>query len=443
VSILANLKSTDPRSGITGSTRRRVKRSIPTFLAALVALALFCPATPAQADVVLTWNEIAVRTFNQQGQNAFTQGRFGAIVQLAVFEAVNAITGAYEPYIGVEAQPGASVDAAAATAAYRVLKTYFPAADIDQAYATTLAAIADGPSKTNGIATGEAAAAALIANRQNDGSSPAAVSPVGLPLAGVWQLTLPPGCAATATGGVFYHWQNLRPFGVPDPTAFRAAPPPSFTSAEFTRDYNEVKRVGAVNSPKRPENRSDVARFYHASSPTLIFNLAARQVAAMQRRSISHNARSLALINMAINDSLIASFGSKYHYNYWRPETSIRFLGDYGNTNTTPDQTFVPYISTPCFPSYPSNHASASTGGAEMLRLIYGGGPHYITMSNPYNATVANLSMRYLTVGKILDDVDDARVYGGVHFRFDQTAGRKLGSAVARYVYANNLKRAN
>jgi hypothetical protein len=417
---------------------------LKSTVTALVALALLSPAAPAQADVVLTWNEIAVRTFSQQGQNAFTQGRFGAVVSLAVFEAVNAITQKYEPYIGVEAQPGASVDAAAATAAYRVLKTYFPtAADIDQAYAITLAAIPDGTSKTDGIATGEAAAAALIANRQNDGSSPAAVSPVGLPVAGVWQVTQPPGCASTATGGIFYHWQNLRPFAVPDPAVFRSAPPPSLTSAEFTRDYNEVKRVGAINSAKRPENRSDVARFYHASSPTLIFNLAARQVAQMQRRSISHNARSLALINMAINDSLIASFASKYYYNYWRPETAIRFLGDYGNVKTAPDQTFVPYIGTPCFPSYPSNHASASTGGAEMLRLIYGAGPHYITMSNPYNVSVANLSMRYLVADKILDDVDDARVFGGVHYRFDQTAGRKLGRDVAQYVYANSLKPAN
>jgi PAP2 superfamily len=146
---------------------------------------------------------------------------------------------------------------------------------------------------------------------------------------------------------------------------------------------------------------------------------------------------------MAINDSLIASYASKYHYDYWRPENAIRFLGNYGNSKTTPDPTWLPYIGTPCFPSYPSNHASASTGGAEMLRLIYGRGPHYITISNPYNSAVANLSMRYLTVYKILDDVDDARVFGGVHFRFDQTAGRTLGRSVARDIYANNLKRSN
>ena len=430
MSILVNLKSFAPKSGI------------PTILAALVALALLCPATPARADVVLKWNEIAVETLVKQGQNAFTQGRYGAIVQLAVFEAVNAITGKYEPYIGVDAAPGASVDAAAATAAYRVLKTYFPAADIDAAYAATLAAIPDGPSKTNGITTGEAAAAALIANRQNDGSSPAATSPVGLPLPGVWQLTMPPGCAATATGGIFYHWPNLRPFGVPDATAFRPAPPPSLTSRTFTRDYEEVKRVGSAGSEKRPQDRSDVAVFYNLSSPTLVFNLAARQVAEQQRRSFSHNARSLALINMAINDSLIASFAAKYHYNYWRPENAIRYVGPYGNANTTSDPTFVPFITTPCFPSYPSNHASGSNGAAGMLRLIYGDGG-YITMSNPFNPALAHLSMRYRTFDKICDDIDDARVFGGIHFRFDQVEGRKLGRAVAKYIYLNNLKRAN
>ena len=173
---------------------------------------------------------------------------------------------------------------------------------------------------------------------------------------------------------------------MPDVVAFRPDPPPSLTSSEFTKDYNEVKRVGGVDSTERPQDRSDVARFYAASSPTLIFNLAARQVADAEHRSISENARALALLNMATSDSLVASFATKYHYNFWRPETAIRFLAFYGNSKTPPDPTFVPFITTPCFPSYPSNHASGSNGAAEILRRIYGEGGHAITMTNPFNA---------------------------------------------------------
>ena len=411
--------------------------------AVLLAVALLCPATMAQADVVLKWNEIAVKTMIQQGQSPFGQARVAAIVQLAVFEAVNAITQDYDPYIGIAAPAGASAEAAAATAAFRVLTSYFGlVAGLQQAYDDTLAAIPDGLSKTSGVQVGEAAAAAMIANRAGDGSSPPLTSPVGLPGPGVWQVTLPPGCAAGATGGANYQWQNVKPFGVPDVVAFRPAPPPSLTSSEFTKDYNEVKRVGDVDSTERPQDRSDVARFYAASSPTLVFNMALRQVAEAEHRSLSDNARALALLNMATNDSLVASFSAKYHYNFWRPENAIRFLGDYGNPKAPPDATYVPYITTPCFPSYPSNHASGSNGAAEILRRVYGEGGHTIRLTNPFNPTVANLEFDYSTFNEVCDDVDDARVFGGIHYRFDQVAGNRLGREIATSVYKNNLRKA-
>jgi len=412
--------------------------------AALVAVVLLCPATMAQADIVLKWNEIAVKTMIQQGQSPFGQARVAAIVQLAVFEAVNAITGEYEPYIGITVPAGASVDAAAVTAAYKVLKALFPMApDIDQAYADSLAAIPNGLAKTSGIGVGEAAAKAMLDNRVGDGSSPPQTSPVGLPAPGVWQMTLPPGCAAGTTGGANYQWQNVKPFGVPDVVAFRPSPPPSLTSSEYTKDYNEVKRVGDVDSTERPQDRSDVARFYQASSPTLVFNMALRQVAEAEHRSLSDNARALALLNMATNDSLVASFSAKYHYNFWRPENAIRFLSDYGNPKTPPDATYVPFISTPCFPSYPSNHASGSNGAAEILRRVYGEGGHTIKLTNPFNPAVATLAFDYSTFNEVCDDVDDARVFGGIHYRFDQVAGNRLGREIATYVYKHNLRKAN
>ena len=297
-----------------------------------------------------------------QGQSPFTQARFLAITQLAVFEAVNAITGNYKPYLGTVVAPaGASADAAAVAAAYVVLKNYFPlASNLDASYAASLAVIPDGSAKSGGIATGEAAAAQMIALRLDDGSSPPQFSVPASTNPGVWQLT--PSC--TVAGGIFFQWQNVTPFGVPSApgskawiAAFAPDPPPALTSNRYAQDYNEVKTVGNVTSDltERPQDRADVARFYAAASPSSVFNLAARQVAAAEGSTLSENARALALLNMATNDSLVASFWTKYHYNFWRPETAI-FEGDFdGNAKTDPDVTYVPYIRTPCFPSYPSN----------------------------------------------------------------------------------------
>ena len=408
---------------------------------AVAVLMLVASPAKARADVVLTWNDLAVRTFIGQAQSPFSQARYMAIVQLAVFDAVNAITRDYEPYIPLVAPVGSSPEAAAATAAYRVLKNYFPAAPlIDTEYAASLAAIPDGPPKTNGIATGEAAAAAIIAKRVGDNSSPLTISPVGPPIAGVWQITLPTGCAATAVGGSFYNWQNVTPFAISKVQDYLLPEPPVIRSATFAKDYNEIKRVGGVGSTQRPADRADVARFYAASSPAYVFNLAARQASTARNLSLSKNARLLALLNMASSDALVASFYNKYHYNFWRPETAIRFPDKFNNL-TSPDPSFAPYITTPCFPSYPSNHASGSRSAAAILERIFGDAPVSITMTNPLSAPVANLQFNYTTFNQICIDIDDARIYGGIHYRFDQDAGGRLARAVANTVYRNYLQK--
>jgi hypothetical protein len=421
-----------------------------TLRAVAVVLSMLSTPAIARADAVLDWNALAVETLVRTGQNPFAQARFSAVVQLAVFEAVNATThqyAAYAPqgtYAGVVAPPGASPEAAAVQAAYRVLKTYFPLSvnpDLDAARAASLAAIPDGAAKDDGIVVGELAAAAMIALRQDDGASPPAVSPVGPAIPGIWQLTSPPGCAVTATGGSLYQWGSVTPFGVPAIEGFRPGPPPALTSNEFARDFTEVKTVGSVTSSARPADRSDVARFYQASSPTLLFNLAARQLAGVAGGSLTANARALALVAMAINDSLVASFSTKYFYNFWRPETAIRFVGDYGNRKVDPDPSYTPYISTPCFPSYPSNHASGSNAGAEMLRRLFGEGEHVLHIANPFNPAAAGLAYTYTTLNELVGDVDDARIYGGIHFRFDQEAGGRLGRAIATAVYKGNLRK--
>jgi membrane-associated phospholipid phosphatase len=195
--------------------------------------------------------------------------------------------------------------------------------------------------------------------------------------------------------------------------------------------------VGSLDSTERPPDRSDVATYYAATSPTQAFNQAARQVAQEQRRSLSENARALALINMAISDSLVAAFFNKYQYNFWRPETAIRAGDTDGNPKTDPDPSFLPFIVTPCFPSYPSNHGSAANAAAAVMRRLYGEAGHSMTLSNP---AVPTIVLQYTSFSQITNDISDARVYGGIHFRTDQDAGALLGLAVGKAVYKHNLR---
>jgi len=422
------------------STRFGKARRTLSHLSVVMMLALLFNSPVARADVVLDWNAIAVNTAIANGQNPFAQARYAAIVQLAVFEAVNTITRDYQPYLGnIVAPPGASAEAAAVQGAYRVLVTYFPnsASVLNTERTNSLALISDGQAKNDGITTGDAAALAMIALRANDGSSPPQFKVPGPPVPGEWQAT--PSCPIVngIAVGTFFQWQNVVPFGIPSAQEFLLDPPPALTSNGYAKAYNEVMIVGDLISTERPQDRANVALFYAVSSPTLVFNQAARQVAQEQGRSLSENARALALINMATNDSLIASFFNKYHYNFWRPETAIRAGDTDGDPKTNPDPNFVPFITTPCFPSYPSNHGSGSNGAAQVLRRLYGEAGHFITVSNP---AVPSTVLQYTTFKQITDDISDARIYGGIHFRFDQVAGARLGRAIGRAVYKNNLR---
>jgi hypothetical protein len=277
----------------------------------------------------------------------------------------------------------------------------------------------------------------MILKRIGDNSAPppAGLYTPGPVVPGKWQLT--PSC--TAGGGVFFDWGKVTPFGIKSVDRFISDPPPALTSRRYTKDYLEVKAVGSSNGTERPQDRTDVARFYAAASPAFVFNTAAQQASAAQRRSIAHNARALALINMAINDSLVTSFATKYDYDFWRPETAIRAAHTDGNRKTDPDTNVAPLILTPCFPSYPSNHASGSYAGGEMLERIYGAGRHSIALTT--TVLGSPMTLQYTKFKQITDDIDDARVYGGIHFRFDQEAGARLGRGVAGYVYRHNLRR--
>ena len=399
-----------------------------------LALALTAAAhSHTRTDGVLDWNAIMSATV--AAQNPFAQARFAAITQLAVFEAVNACTERYRPYLGnMTAPAGASAEAAAVAAAHGVLKHYFPgnAAALDAARGQSLAAIEDGGAKANGIAVGEAAAAALVVARLDDGATPPQTFLPDSTDAGVWQPT-PPAFGP----GILLHWQNVRTFGIKSSDQFRSAPPPRLWGRRYARDYDEVMTVGSTSSAVRPQHRTDVARYFAVVSAMDAWNSAARQVIATRRRSLAENAQFLALMNMAISDGLVSSMETKYFYQFWRPVTAIVSGGADANPRTDADASWLPLVTTPAFPSYPSAHASASYAAREIAERLLGRHHIRFELSHP---GVPGVLLSYESFDDLTDDIDDARVFGGIHFRFDQDAGAIQGQHVGAYVATHNLR---
>jgi hypothetical protein len=406
------------------------------WAAALLLAIVLAPAlqSAARADAVTDWNTIMQATVSTPPTNPFFQARWGAIVQLAVFEAVNAIEGDYEPYLGIiVAPPGASPEAAAIAAAHRTLVTLRPssAAALDAARAASLAAIPDGPEKEAGILVGEDAATAVLLLRAGDGWD-AVVPYMPGTEPGAWQPT-PPAFAPAS----FVHWGQVTPFGLANGSQFRLPPPPALHTGKYANDYNEVELLGRINSPFRPQDRTDVARFYAAATPVQVWNSGARQVSAAQGKTLSENARIFALLAMAMADGSIATFDTKYHYNFWRPVTAIRNGDLDGNGLTDPDPDWLPLITTPSFPSYPSAHATLSGAARAVLERAFGKRGHAITLSNP---ALPGIVLNYTAWKQITNDIDDARIYGGIHFRFDQEAGSHQGRQVGKYILRNFLR---
>lgn len=413
---------------------RFMYKSLLTAGLSFAAVTTLTTTTPARADVVTDWNAIMQATVTAPPTSPFFQARWGAIVQLAVFEAVNTIEGDYEPYLGDIAAPAwASPDAAAIAAAHRTLVTLRPgsAVALDALRAASLAAIPDGPAKDAGIAAGEDAAAAMLLLRADDGwNAVVPYTPGTEP--GDWQPT-PPAFAPAVLPG----WGQVTPFGLEEGSQFRLPPPPALRTGKYASAYNEVKLVGRIDSPFRPQDRTDVARFYAATTPVQAWNSAARQVSAAQGNTLSENARTFALLAMAMCDASIAVFETKYHYNSWRPLTAIRAGDSDGNAHTDPDPDWLPLIATPAFPGYASAHATLSGAARAVLERAFGKDGHAITLTHP---GLPEIVLHYTAWDEITDDIDDARVYGGIHFRIDQEAGAHQGRQVGSYILRNYLR---
>ena len=393
---------------------------------------LVCSPIAAKADVVLDWNAIAVTTLVSQGQSPFAQARFMAITQLAVFEAVNAIKGDYKPYLGTVVAPaGASAEAAAVAAAYTVLKNYFPLApNLDAAYAASLAAIPNGVGQERRHCDGSGR------RGPNDRRTPQRRLVTGAVLhAGVDRprrvaahAKLP--CRRRRQFSVAEHDTVRRAERSRQPGVDRAIRPGSAAGAHqqaIRRDYNEVKRVGNMSSDldDRPQDRADVARFYAASSPSFVFNLAARQIAAARGQFDVEECA----------DPRPAQYGQQRQpRRVVLDEVSLhssggprrRFVGGNldGNARTDGDITFVPYVVTPCFPELSvesrQRERQRRRGSEAGLRRRW-------PCHHDDEPRRAGRDAPIHRFNEITDDISDARVYGGIHFRFDQEAGAELG----------------
>jgi hypothetical protein len=311
-----------------------IRLANPRALRAIASCALLVCASTARADAVTEWNAIVEATILTATPDPAMRARTAAIAQVAVFEAVNSIVGDYEPYREkIPAPSGASPQAAAIAAAHRVLVTLHSgmAAELNASRDKSLGEMADGPAKHAGITVGIAAADAILALRADDGFEiPAPYTPGTDP--GEYRPTPPENLPAYRPG-----LGRVATFSIHDGRQVRAPPPPPLGSKKYARDYEEVKRVGEAQSQERPDDRTQVARFYDATDGEQIYYPAARQVAVTRSRTLSENARLFALLGIAMWDSVVACFETKYHFNFWRPVTAIREAGKDGNHKTAPD----------------------------------------------------------------------------------------------------------
>jgi hypothetical protein len=413
--------------------QRHARLSGKGIVAVTLATFLLVGADNAVGDAVTDWNAIMQETVETTPE-PFLQIRSATMTQLAVFEAVNAIVRDYQPYLGkITAPPGASPHAAAIAAAHRTLVALHPgsAQELDALRATSLAAIPDGQAKNDGVTIGESAANAILALRADDGANKVVPYTPGTK-PGDWQPT-PPGFGPAFGTGI----GEVDTFAIKNGRQFRLSPPPPLHSDKYARDFNEVKKIGDLNSTSRSQGRTDVARFYGVTEPIPIYNPAARQVSQAQGKSLSENARIFALVNIAIFDAAVAVFETKYFYNFWRPVTAIRGGDKDRNRKTDPDPNWMPLVETLPFPSYPSGHGGFGNAARYVLEQVFGEDGHSITLSNPL---LPGIVLRYTSWKQITDDIDEARIDGGVHFRFEQEEAARLGRRVGAYIFGHRLR---
>lgn len=397
-----------------------------TLFAALAGIAALTAPAVASADTVTQWNQhAATALYNTAAQPPNVSVLHMAMVQGAVYDAVNAIDGGHEGYLLTSrvATPSDSMDAAAATAAYRTLVWIVPGQQpaLQAHHAASLAGIPDGTAKTRGVAVGEAAAAAMIAARSLDGrfglfrflsgSGP-----------GVWKPVLP------AFGSDQNAWvKDVKPFLIRSALHFRSSGPYELTSNRYAREFNEVKAVGSLNSSVRTADQTESA-LYWAENPPRTWNRILNSVSSSHGLSLADNARLFAETYLTVADTFIAVWDEKAHHSFWRPITAIREADTDGNPRTSADPNWLPLIANPGYPEHPSGHLGLSGAIATTMQQFL-----RTDRAGWVDTNVGGRTRGYSRISDALDDIVGARIWSGIHFRNADEASVEIARDIARY----------
>jgi hypothetical protein len=345
-----------------------------------------------------------------------------------MFEALNSLQPRYTPFRQrLPVQPGTVPEAAASVAAHRVLLKLLPdqAKELDAALQADLAKLPEGAGKAAGISLGERSAAAILAEREQDGSAaPVTWRPVTQP--GQWVPTAMPQSST---------WNAVKPFALKSGDQFRLPPPYALTSPQWAADYNEVKRLGAKTGSARTPEQTDIARFWQLTGAAT-YNPVTRHVAASRKLDLLDSARLFALSAMATADVAVALFDSKYAHGFWRPVTAIRNGDRDGNDATERDATWEPMVNTPMHPEYPCAHCAFQGAAAGVLQVLYGDGIPRIALTS---TTAPGVTRSFERLSDYVSDVINGRIYEGVHYRTSGEAGAAQGRRVAEEVVRTQL----
>lgn len=399
-------------------------RNLLTYrcLSLLLLTLLMAQASIIKADAVTDWNKRAGDIVVAAGIGPLPAERALAMVHAAVYEAVNAITRRYPVSdLKLDSAPGASVEAAIA-AANRVALTHLTpnqTAKIDQAYQAAIAAIGNEAAKKAGIAVGEQAAQRILAMRANDGAdNQETYRPVTN--AGAYIPTVIPEAP---------QWITRKPWLMTNTAQFRPSPPPQLSSERWARDYNEVKTLGRFDSQVRTAEQTDIARFWEEVMPPIYHGIV-RSVTTQPGREITQNARLFAAVTQASDDALIAVFDAKYQYGFWRPLTAIRNGDIDGNDATERDSSWKPLIDTPMHPEYPCAHCIVSAAVGTVLQAEIGAGATPVLTTT--SKAAGDVSRSWTSVDAFMQEVVNARIYDGVHYRNSGEVGSHMGKQVAK-----------
>jgi hypothetical protein len=386
--------------------------------------------------VVLQWNEAATIAVARTGtMPPMAESRIYAMVNVSMHDALNNIVKRYNTYaLSAAIQEGAHPDAAVAQAAHDVLIALLPP---QQAYAdslltVTLTPILAGAAKEQGIALGKAAAVSMLAKRNNDGGATAQYPVVQGVLPGEYQSTFPFAPGFTSLPG----WGKVKPFSLTTAAQFRPAGPYALTSAQYTADFNEIKKLGCLVCPERTPDQTQIGYFWLENVP-YSWNRIARILIAQKGLNGWETARLLALLQIAEADANIGVLEAKFFYNYWRPLTAIQLAATDGNPDTQASAAWdVLAPPTPPVPDYPSNHATDGGAAAELIKRFFG--KDDFTFST-ISKTALNITRSFTSLSQAATEVSLSRIYVGYHFRNAVVVGEALGRKIGQQVFENSL----